>query len=118
MRIILAIVIGTLYGAALYMMLRRHIVKLIIGLDLLSHAANLLIFTAGSLGGLARGRPPIIGAEGWRLVGRYADPVPQALILTAIVISFGVLAFALVLLHRTHQSLGTDDLDQMRRTEE
>ena len=118
MRIILAIVIGTLYGAALYMMLRRHIVKLIIGLALLSHAANLLIFTAGSLGGLARGRPPIIGAESSRLIGSYADPVPQALILTAIVISFGVLAFALVLLHRTHQSLGTDDLDQMRRTEE
>lgn len=118
MRIILAIVIGTLYGAALYMMLRRHIVKLIIGLALLSHAANLLIFTAGALGGLSRGRPPIIGPEETRLIGAYADPVPQALILTAIVISFGVLAFALVLLHRTYESVGTDDLDQMRSTEE
>jgi multicomponent Na+:H+ antiporter subunit C len=50
-------------------------------------------------------------------LGPVADPLPQALILTAIVISFGVLAFALALVHRTHQSIGTDDLDEMRSTD-
>jgi multicomponent Na+:H+ antiporter subunit C len=96
------------------MMMRRSLVKLIIGLILLSHAANLLIFTAG---GLTRARPPLIPAGALQPVGPYADPLPQALILTAIVISFGVLAFAVVLLHRTHQVTGTEDLDDLRTTD-
>jgi multicomponent Na+:H+ antiporter subunit C len=107
-------VIGGLYAAGLYMMMQRSLVKLIIGLILLSHAANLLIFTAG---GLTRARPPLIPAGALRPVGPYADPLPQALILTAIVISFGVLAFAVVLLHRTHQITGTEDLDDLRTTD-
>jgi multicomponent Na+:H+ antiporter subunit C len=114
MYIILAFVIGGLYASGLYMMMRRSLVKLIIGLILLSHAANLLIFTAG---GLTRARPPLIPAGALQPVGPYADPLPQALILTAIVISFGVLAFAVVLLHRTHQITGTEDLDDLRTTD-
>ena len=110
----MAFVIGGLYAAGLYMMMRRSIVKLIIGLALLSHAANLLIFTVG---GLTRGRPPLIAAGETSLVAPFADPIPQALVLTAIVISFGVLAFALVLVHRTHQTVGTDDLDKLRVTD-
>ena len=50
-------------------------------------------------------------------IGAYADPVPQALILTAIVIGFGVLAFALVLVHRANQMVGSDDLDSMKSTD-
>jgi multicomponent Na+:H+ antiporter subunit C len=118
MRIVLAIVIGALYAGGIYMMLRRNIVKLIIGLALLSHAANLLIFIAGPVNGLVRARPPIIESDASALIAPYADPIPQALILTAIVISFGVLAFALVLVHRTYQLARTDDLDQMRTSEE
>jgi multicomponent Na+:H+ antiporter subunit C len=95
-------------------MMRRSLVKLIIGLILLSHAANLLIFTAG---GLTRARPPLIPVGTLQPVAPYADPLPQALILTAIVISFGVLAFAVVLLHRTHQVTGTEDLDELRTTD-
>lgn len=114
MHLILACVIGGLYASGLYMMMRRSLVKLIIGLILLSHAANLLIFTAG---GLTRARPPLIPAGALQPVGPYADPLPQALILTAIVISFGVLAFAVVLLHRTHQITGTEDLDDLRTTD-
>lgn len=114
MYIILAFVIGGLYASGLYMMMRRSLVKLIIGLILLSHAANLLIFTAGEL---TRARPPLIPAGALQPVGPYADPLPQALILTAIVISFGVLAFAVVLLHRTHQITGTEDLDDLRTTD-
>jgi multicomponent Na+:H+ antiporter subunit C len=111
---VLAIVVGGLYSAGFYLMLRRSIVKLIIGLVLLSNAANLLIFTAG---GLARGRAPLVPEGGLRPLEPFADPLPQALILTAIVIGFGVLAFALVLAYRAYQTVGTDDLDNLRATD-
>lgn len=114
MIVMLAFVIGGLYAAGLYMMLRRSITKLIIGLSLLSHASNLLIFTTG---GLVRARPPIIADGATEIVKPFADPVPQALVLTAIVISFGVTAFALVLLHRTYLTIGTDDLDDLSKTD-
>lgn len=112
MHTLLAVVVGALYSAGLYLMLRRSLVGLIIGLALLGHAANLLIFTAA---GLTRGRAPLL-ADGGPLTGM-ADPLPQAVILTAIVIGFGVLAFALVLFRRGAQHAGTDDLDVMRTTE-
>ena len=114
MQIILAILVGGLYAAGLYMMMRRSIVKLLLGLALLSHAANLLIFTAG---GLTRGIPPLV-PEGDKVPPQVsADPIPQALILTAIVISFGVLAFAIVLVSRVHQTFRTDDIDEMTSTD-
>lgn len=114
---ILPLVIGALYGMGLYMMLRRSMVKLIIGLALIGHAANLLIFVAASGRGLVRGGPPIIAAGETVPQTVIADPVPQALILTAIVIGFGVLAFALVLFHRTYDAVGVDDLDTLTTTE-
>jgi multicomponent Na+:H+ antiporter subunit C len=106
----LAILIGCLYAAGIYMMLRRSLFKLILGLVLISHGANLLIFTAG---GLTRAQPPIIppGQSGPAVPS--ADPLPQALILTAIVIGFGVLAFALVLFHRSYQTIGSDESDEL-----
>ncbi|HVR44489.1 MAG TPA: Na+/H+ antiporter subunit C [Thermoanaerobaculia bacterium] len=117
MVLVLAVVIGTLYATGLYMMLRRSIVKLIIGLALLSHASNLLIFVAAPAGGPIRSAPPIIPPGLTAPAGLYADPLPQALILTAIVIGFGVVAFALVLVRKAYQTLGTEDLDQMRSRE-
>lgn len=114
METVLAFVIGSLYAAGIYLMLRRSIVKLIIGLALLGQAANLLIFT---LGRLTRGRPALIPFGETQPEGAYADPLPQALILTAIVIGFGVQAFAVVLLKRAFQTVGTDDLDEMRSTD-
>ncbi len=114
MEIALALVIGGLYAGAIYMLLRRSIVKLLIGLVLLSHAANLLIFTAA---GLTRAQPPIVGDHLARATSGVADPLPQALILTAIVISFGVTAFALVLAYRAHKIVGVDDLDQLTSTD-
>jgi multicomponent Na+:H+ antiporter subunit C len=98
----------------LFLMMRRSIVKLLIGLSLLTTAANLLIFTAA---GLTRGRPPVIPSGQAVLQPPYADPLPQAMILTAIVIGFGVLAFAVVLVHRVVQVVGTDDLDAMKATD-
>ncbi len=114
MQIILAFIVGVLYAAGLYMMLRRSIVKLIAGLVLLGYASNLLIFTVGRL---TRAQPPLIALGSTTPPAPFADPVPQALILTAIVIGFGLQAFALVLIKRAYQTVGTDDLDEMRATD-
>ncbi len=114
METVMAFVVGALFAASVYMMLRRSIVKLVIGLILLSNAANLLIFTVS---GLERGLPPLIAPGDQFPAGGWADPLPQALILTAIVIGFGVLAFAVVLIHRAYQVVGEDDLDRMRSTD-
>ncbi len=115
MEIILAIGTGSLYAMGFYLMLRRSLVKLIFGLVLLGQATNLLIFTAA---GLTRANPPIIAINAKVLADSGADPLPQAVILTAIVISFGILAFALVLMRRAYDSTGTDDLDEMRGTDQ
>lgn len=111
----IALTLGVMFGAALYLMLRRSIVKLLFGLALLSNAANLLIFLVGDI---RAGRPPVVTPGARVLEPPYADPLTQALILTAIVISFGVLAFAIVLVHRTYQEVGSDDLDELTTTEE
>jgi multicomponent Na+:H+ antiporter subunit C len=111
---ILAVVVGGLYATGLYLMLRRSITKLAIGLVLISHAANVLIFTAGRL---VRANAPVVPPGALTPAAPYADPLPQALILTAIVISFGVTAFAIVLLKRAYQTVGSDDLDALRSTE-
>jgi multicomponent Na+:H+ antiporter subunit C len=108
LELILAITAGVLYGAGFYLMLRRRLAQLIVGLGLLSNGTNLLIFTAG---GLTRARAPIVAEGAQTLTKPFADPVPQSLVLTAIVIGFGVLAFSLVLAHRVHASTGSDDID-------
>jgi multicomponent Na+:H+ antiporter subunit C len=114
MNILAAVIVGVLFGSGIFLLLCRTPVKLLIGLVLLSNAINLLIFAAA---GLTRGNPPLIPADALKITGAYADPLPQALILTAIVISFGVLAFALVLFSRTFKSLSTDNIDHMKHTD-
>ena len=114
MTIVLAVVIGVLYAAGLYMVMRRSMVKLVFGLALLAHAANLLIFTVG---GLTRGGTPVVPPGAQAPVPPFPDPVPEALVLTAIVIGFGVQAFALVLIKRAHKETGTDDLDSLKATD-
>ena len=114
MTVPLALSVGVLFAAGIYMILRRSFVKLIIGLALISHGANLLIFAAG---GLTRGKPALIPGDQDQLSGAYTDPLPPALILTAVVISFAILAFTIVLVKRTYQEVGTDDLDAMRTTD-
>jgi multicomponent Na+:H+ antiporter subunit C len=108
MELLLAVVSGVLYASGLYLMLRRRLAQLIIGLSLLSTGANILILSAS---GVTRGKPPLISKG--IAIDQFADPVPQSLILTAIVIGFGVLAFSLVLAHRVHQSGGSDDIDKV-----
>ena len=106
MESLMAIVTGVLFAAGVYLMLRRSLLRLILGLCLMSHGVNLLLFT---MGGLARKAAPILGGE------KYTDPLVQALILTAIVISFGVTALLLVVAYRSHQENQSDDIDQSRR---
>src|SRR6187551_604204 len=113
MEVLLALASGVLYAAGTYLILRRRLAQLIIGIGLLSNGTNLLIFTAG---GLTRSRPPVVPAGAQVLIEPYADPVPQALVLTAIVIGFGLLAFSLVLAHRVHETVGSDDIDDVGRT--
>lgn len=114
MESIMAIAVGLLFSAAFYMMLRRSIVKLVMGLIILSNAANLSIF---AVAGMTRAEPPFLDELTKTASESVADPLPQALILTAIVIAFGVLAFSVVLIHRAYKVVGTDDLDQMRETD-
>ncbi|KAB7706959.1 Na(+)/H(+) antiporter subunit C [Bacillus aerolatus] len=110
MEILMSLVIGALLASAVYLMLSKSLLRIIIGTGLLSHGAHLLIIT---MGGLKRGAAPLLGEE----AAAYVDPLPQALILTAIVISFGVTAFFLVLAYRAYQELGTDNMDEMRGNE-
>ncbi|MBX9974134.1 Na(+)/H(+) antiporter subunit C [Cytobacillus firmus] len=110
MEILMAFVIGILFMSATYLMLSKSLLRIIVGTGLLSHGAHMLILT---MGGLKRGAAPLLGEN----APSYTDPIPQALILTAIVISFGVTAFFLVLAYRAYQELGTDNMDRMRGTE-
>lgn len=111
MEFVMIIVIGILFMAATYLILSRSLIKVILGTGLLSHGAHLLILTMGGLGGTS---PPVL-AHG---VTDYADPLPQALILTAIVISFGVTAFILVMAYRTYAVHKTDNMNLMRGNDE
>jgi multicomponent Na+:H+ antiporter subunit C len=115
MELLLALTVGILYAAGLYLLLRRSLVKVIVGLALLTNGANLLIFTAA---GLVRGRPPLVEAGESVPRGPFADPVPQALILTAIVIGFGLQAFAMALAYRVYRESGSEDVDSLRTTED
>jgi multicomponent Na+:H+ antiporter subunit C len=109
MELVLAVVAGVLYATGLYLMLRRRLAQIIVGLGLLANGSNVLIFTAA---GITRGNPPVLPLDDVA-TAPFADPVPQSLILTAIVIGFGVLAFSLVLAHRVHESSGSDDIDDI-----
>lgn len=114
MHLLMAITIGLMYATGLYMMLRRSIIKLLFGLVLLSHGSNLLIFTAA---GLTEGDPPLVRPGETAMPGPHTDPLPPALILTAIVISFAILAFACVLVKRGYEEVGTDDQNAINTTD-
>lgn len=110
MELLLILLVGILYSAGIFLMLRRSMVKLLLGLLLLGNGANILIFLTG---GLTKGKPAIIDGAEKHFTDAYADPVPQALILTAIVISFALTAFAIILLKKVYETTGSDDLDSL-----
>lgn len=107
MEILMTIAIGVLFMVGTYLLLSKSLLRVILSLVILSHGAHLLLLT---MGGLQRGVSPLLSID----AAAYTDPLPQALILTAIVISFGVTSFLLVLGYRTYKVHKTDDLDQLR----
>lgn len=114
MEILIAIIVGVLVAASVYLMLARNVLRFLFGLVLISNAANLTIFASGRLTPEA---PPLIPDGAYAPVGEVANALPQALVLTAIVIGFGLFAFALTLVYRSYQSLGTLNSDEMRIAE-
>lgn len=107
MEALIALAIGTLTGCGVYLVLRARSFPVVLGLTLLSYAVNLFLFATGRL---VIGRPPVIGASG-ATVGHLADPLPQALVLTAIVIGFAMTAFVIMLSLRVRAELGNDHVD-------
>ena len=108
MEIVFAAAIGVLVGSGVWLVLRPRTFQVLMGLTLLSYAVNLFIF---GMGRLQIGRAPIIAGEHAADAALYADPVPQALVLTAIVIGFGTTALLLVLLLALRALTGTDHVD-------
>lgn len=107
MEFIIIILAGILFATGVYNILQKQLLRIAIGTGLISHAAHLLILTMGKL---KRGQPPVI-REG---ITQYTDPLPHALILTSIVISFGVTSVVLVLAYRTINENKTDDMEELR----
>ena len=114
METVLAFLCGILMAASVYLMLSRNLVKFLFGLILNTSAVNLLVFNSG---GLTRSNAPFLTMAGTPGYSNMANSVPQALILTAIVISFALLACALVLAYRAYQELGTVNTNEMRIAE-
>ena len=110
----LVLLVGLFFAAAVYLMLSKFLVRALLGVVLLGNAVNLLLFTSGRI---LREVPPIIPAGHDVPQALTANPLPQALILTAIVISFSFFAFLLVLVYRAYQDLGTDNGNEMRLAE-
>lgn len=111
MEILLPFMTGVLFSVSLYFILHRHMFKLILGLILFGLATNLFLFVVG---GVTRGHVAIIPQDAELIEEQYADPVPQALLLTAIVIGFGIQAFAIVLIRKLYQRFGSNNLDELR----
>jgi len=160
METVLCVVVGLFFAASIYLLLSRQLVRVLLGVSILSNAVNLLIFTSGRL---TEAAPPVLSTDGsggpqvphtadairaaettlaslpgapalsghpavdyvrvaseatdGAVASAAANPLPQALILTAIVIAFAIFAFLLVLTFRAYQILGTDDMNEMREAE-
>lgn len=107
METIMACLVGLLFTIGTYLVLSRQMLRIIFGLSIISHAVNLLILTSG---GLKTGSAPLLDEK----MAGFTDPLPQALILTAIVINFAVTALLLVLSYRSYQIFKTDDMEKLR----
>ena len=104
MTFVLALTVAVLYGTGAYLLMQRNLSRIVIGLGVLGHGANLLLLMAGG----RAGRAPILGGAA---AGDFADPLPQALALTAIVITFGVSAYLLVLVYRSWLLNRSDEVE-------
>jgi multicomponent Na+:H+ antiporter subunit C len=98
----LVVTVMVLYGVGTYLLLQRHLTRVVIGLSVIAHAANLLLLVGGQAG-----RPPLADSG----VGPVADPLPQSLALTSIVITFGVSALLLAFAYRSWQITDSDEVE-------
>lgn len=110
MTVVLAVTVGVLFAVGSWLLMQRSLTRIVIGLAVLGHAANLLLLTAGG----RAGRVPVAGGD----AATTSDPLPQALALTAIVITFGVSGFLLAMAHRSwllrHDDTVEDDVEDRR----
>lgn len=113
MNFIIALIIGILFTSSVFLMFQKSFFKLIIGVILFGYATIFFIFT---LGGVTKDAPPLLSNVADKIQG-IADPLPQALTLTAIVISIGVQLFIIVLLKKVHEDVQTEDLDDLNTTD-
>ena len=113
MNLIISLILGILFTASVFLMFQKSFFKLIIGVILFGYATILFLF---AVGGLTKNAPPLISDNGME-IEKIADPLPQALTLTAIVISIGVQVFVIVLLRKVHADVGTEDLDDLNATD-
>ena len=112
MEMVLSAAIGVLAASGIWLLLRPRTFQVIVGLCLLSYAVNLFIF---AMGRITLGAPPIMPRAGFIDPTAYADPLPQALVLTAIVISFATTALFLVVMIAARGATGTDHVDGKER---
>lgn len=103
MEALITLIIGVMTGSGVYLVLRARTFPVVVGLTLLSYAVNVFLFVMGRL---TVGQPPVVGGS-----ESYADPLPQALVLTAIVIGFAMTAFVIMLALRARSELGNDHVD-------
>lgn len=113
MEILTPIGVGALFSAGLYLILRRNVFSIFVGVVIVTHGVNLLLFTSG---GLSLGEAPLLPSDDVP-AEELSDPVPQALILTSIVIGLGVQSFLLVLVFRLIRLFGGADVDVVRNNE-
>ena len=114
MNAVFTILAGAFLAAAIYLLLSRSLVRMLLGIAILGNGINLVILVAGRLTSVA---PPILPVGPYAPTQAIANPLPQALILTAIVIGFALFTFLIVLAYRAFETLGTDDTDAMRLAE-
>ena len=110
MEVLLCWLVGILFATSVYLLLNKNLVRVLFGIMLIGTAINLLIFAAGRL---TEAAPAFVHIVDGKTLHRVANALPQALILTAIVIGFGVVSFSLVLITKAWQELGSVDADRL-----
>lgn len=114
MKLVISLILGILFAASIFLMFQKSFFKLIIGVIIFGYGTIFFLF---SIGGLTRDAPPLLYDKAQNIES-LADPVPQALTLTAIVISIGVQLFVIVLLRKAYERVGTEDLDELNTTDQ
>ena len=113
MNLVISLILGILFSSSVFLMFQKSFFKLIVGVILFGYATIFFVF---AVGGLIKDEPPILREEVLE-IQKIADPLPQALTLTAIVISIGVQLFVIVLLKKVYENVETEDLDDLNSTD-